>query len=285
MSLEHSPARQRRRSIKTTEPKPTADIAIATTDIATVEPDIEYEDGVNRGRAIVVRLERDWWLLCALAVRVKPKYREQTHKRFFADIGFPGGERRLSVYGAWRPIIDSWAGTSAPGPNSVPFTVLKVLQSHPDRAELLKSNPTMKKEGAVKIMCRFSKKEKATSDGRRKDMERALRALVAAAKTAKDLELKPPTDGRLLKELSAKYPELAKGLANLRDSGDSIYRSADFYDHLDDYIAATAAPDNAREAARESFAQKRAKVAQALKQSADDRKADNAAACEEETVP
>jgi hypothetical protein len=161
------------------------------------------------------------------------------------------------------------------------YSAVRELVPYPDVAEReFKKNPGLTKKQAQGIKRRQVRKEKATPAGRRKDLEKALRALVATAATAERLELKHGTDGRLLKEILAKSPALAKELANLRAKGDSIHRSADFYDHRDEYIAATAAGDSAREAARQSLAQKRA---QALKP--DDREADDADPSEEkETV-
>ena len=126
--------------------------------LTTVSPEIiEYEDAVIQGKAIVARLDAEWWALCEVLARTKPKYGKQTVKRFFEDIGFPGGERRFNVYGAWRDILPELRPL---GPELVPYTVLRVLQSHPDRAELLKSEPTMKKERAVKIMKAYGDKTK-----------------------------------------------------------------------------------------------------------------------------
>ncbi len=156
------------------------------------------------------------------------------------------------------------------------FSAVRELLTHPDVAEReFRKNPCLTKKEAVKIKHRLLKNQKATPDGRRKDMERAIKALVAVAETATRLELKRPTDCRRLKESLANFPEFA---AKMQDGEDALHRSRDFATHIDQHIAEAAADDNALEAAQQRFAQKRAEAARARQQSADDHNADDAAA-------
>ena len=272
-------ARQRRRSIQT-EPKST-DIAITTTDITTVEPDIEFEDGVIQGKAIYAGVERGLWALCALAVRVKKsKYGEQTYKKFFAEIGVGSvGERHLTVYRAWCGTFASSAGTEAPGPESVPFTVLRELQSHPNRAELLKSNPTMKKEDAVKLM-RKHRKQTQVRVWRRDHFEEVINKIEDAAECAKDLEPKlvlEAADYRLLLEIV--MPRRTQLVRDFRAGGNALLNIATLLEGLEQLISDT---DRQRGAAEDeaaarlgSYRATAAEAADALAPAAADGEADD----------
>jgi hypothetical protein len=217
----------------------TTTVVPTDTDITTTDVPVEiidYDDAVAQGKAIVARLDADWWALCELAARLAPK---QTRKRFFADIGIGCvGERRLNVYGAWRDVFAGWAadGTSAPGPSSVPFTVLRELQSHPARGELLKSKPTMKKEDAVQIMRAYRKKTRVRS-WRRDEITKQLDQIQDAAKCAKRLELKlvrEPADYRLLLEIV--MPRRTQLVADLRAGSAALRQSAELLDQLEQHI-------------------------------------------------
>lgn len=243
---------------------------IATADIGIVVPTeiIKYEDGVAQGKALVARLDADWWALCELATRLEPKYDEQTHKRFFAEIGIDSvGERRLSVFRAWQPIFASWAadGNPALGPSSVPYTVLRELQDHPKRDEHLKSNPTMKKADAVKVMKAHRKKTRVRS-WRRDEITEQLDQIEDAAKNLKRLELKlvkDAADYRLLLEVVAARRK--EWLANVRAGGDAAHRSADLIEHLEQHITEIDRERGATEdAAVASLEAYRAKATEAL---------------------
>jgi len=215
-------------------PTPPSNVPTITTPaVATVE----YEDAVIQGKAIVARLERDWWSLCALAARTKAKYGQQTTKRFFADIGFPAGAHRLNVYHAWRPIFDSWNGTSDPGPNSVSFTVLRELQAHPDRAELLKDKPTMTKEDAQRHKRTAAKQAQADSDWRRDNIEKQVTKIKEAVADLRKFRLvKEPAHYRVLAEVvpplerTQLVRDWRRGLADLQDDIELI-------ENIDQHIA------------------------------------------------
>jgi hypothetical protein len=213
---------------------PVVPVPTTNTDIATVSPEIiEYEDAVIQGKAIVARLDAEWWALCEVLARTKPKYGKQTVKRFFEDIGFPGGERRFNVYGAWRDILPELRPL---GPESVPYTVLRVLQSHPDRAELLKSEPTMKKERAVKIMKAYGDKTKATN-WRRNRIEKPIKEIADVASRAKHLELQliqEPGDYQLLLDIVRPRRNLLA--AHFRAGGEALLRSAALVENLEQHI-------------------------------------------------
>jgi hypothetical protein len=113
--------------------------------------DIPYADAVKEGRAL--RKERDdaerrtKLRLGELAARVERKtYGDRTLAKFAEEIGVRHCvlERYQSVWKAW-----DGQGKAAPGP--VSFTVLKELQNHPQRKEIVTDNPQITKREAAKL--------------------------------------------------------------------------------------------------------------------------------------
>lgn len=111
------------------------------------EPDkatLDYDAAVAEGRQIVTALKNNEWALGELADRVKTKYGANTLARFAEDIGVEPStlERYRSVYRAWK---------ETPGPAPESFAVAQTLQSHPNRAELVRKNPKLTRREARKI--------------------------------------------------------------------------------------------------------------------------------------
>jgi hypothetical protein len=119
------PARKAELAASTAAPA-TATIAQADT--------IPYDDAVSEGKEIVANEKRGQMRLGELADKLEPKYKDRTLAKFAKEIGIAPCtlERYRSVYRAWKENL-------APGP--VSYAVLRALQDHPDRLNIVKENP------------------------------------------------------------------------------------------------------------------------------------------------
>ena len=121
---------------------PPTDITIARYEDAGAS----YADAVARGKAIVADLDGAWWRLCELADTVELRWGEKSMEKFFDDVGVDCvGPRRLNVYRAYKDDF------SAPGPKCS-YSVLRALQTHPERAKCILQTPEMTKGKADEIM-------------------------------------------------------------------------------------------------------------------------------------
>src|SRR5262249_26188247 len=97
---------------------------------------IKYDVAVREGKEIIANEKRGQMRLGELADKLEPKYADRTLAKFAAEIGIAACtlERHRSVYRAWKE-------NPAPGPGS--YSVLRALQDHPDRRDIVKNNPDL----------------------------------------------------------------------------------------------------------------------------------------------
>ena len=143
------------------------------------QPDqIEFDDkAIAQGKKLVAaiksdekRLESSEMKLGELADRLKPVYGEETVAVFAHQIGISAAtlKRYRSAYRAWK-------GIEAPAPS---FAVVKELQAHPDKAEILeqyrKQDRKLTKREARTIMKNYRKTHAEDLDWRVTEMRRSL---------------------------------------------------------------------------------------------------------------
>src|SRR5215475_14309332 len=120
-----------------------------TTDTGAPTSYINYDEAIREGQAIVAKIEgqmrHEKMRLGELADKLEPKYADRTLAKFAAEIGIAACtlERHRSVYRAWKE-------NPAPGP--VSYAVLRALQDHPDRADIVKNTPDLTQAEARKLM-------------------------------------------------------------------------------------------------------------------------------------
>ena len=111
---------------------------------------INYDEAVHEAKGIVAKIddaERGQLRLGELAHKLDKKYGDRTLAKFAAEIGVAKCtlDRYQTVYRAWE-------GKLAPGPISTSYAVLRELQTHPDRAEIIRKNPNLTKREAHERM-------------------------------------------------------------------------------------------------------------------------------------
>jgi hypothetical protein len=137
-------------------------ITTATAEIVTVA---DYADAVRQGKAVVADLDGAWWRLCEIADAVTTRWGEQDLEKFFEDVGVGCvGPRRLSVYRKYKDHF------SAPGPKCL-YSVLRALQTHPNRAELIRKFPDMSKAQADAHMKEFEESKKTSEESKKTSEE------------------------------------------------------------------------------------------------------------------
>src|SRR6516165_10066583 len=113
---------------------------------------IPYDKAVREGQAILAKIddaERGQLRLGELAHKLEKKYGDRTLAKFAAEIGVAKCtlDRYQTVYRAWE-------GKLAPGPISTSYAVLRELQTHPDRAQIIRKNPNLtKREAHERMRC------------------------------------------------------------------------------------------------------------------------------------
>jgi hypothetical protein len=127
---------------------------------------IPYDDAVSEGKEILAKIEdaeRGQLRLGELADRLEPKYGDRTLAKFAKalDIAPCTLKRYLSVYRAWK-------GIGAPGPQSVSYSVLRELETHPDRAQIIQDRPNLTKREAHDLMRKY---EGAAEEKQKQDQE------------------------------------------------------------------------------------------------------------------
>jgi hypothetical protein len=111
---------------------------------------IPYDKAVREGQGIVLEIEaaeRGQLRLGELAHKLEKKYGDRTLAKFAAEIGIAKCtlDRYQTVYRAWEEKL-------APGPISTSYAVLRELQTHPDRAQIIRKNPNLTKREALDMI-------------------------------------------------------------------------------------------------------------------------------------
>jgi hypothetical protein len=188
---------------------------------------IDFDAAVSEGKEILARAEGDQMRLAELADGIEPRYGDQTLERFAREIGVAACtlKRRRSVYRAWKDI-------GAPAPQC--YAVAQELATHPDRANIIRTNPDITKRQARQIMRERQRAEvvAAPRDWRRNEWRRWFQAVVQlATKAIRDGAVADqpvaPEVRQILREVIE--PHL---LQTLRDGGEALIRLADFLEAL-----------------------------------------------------
>jgi hypothetical protein len=130
---------------------------------------IPWDDAVAEGKEIVARInarhedtERDQFRLGEIADKVETKYNDGTQVRLATELGIVSSslKRYCSVYRAWK-------GTNigAPGPQSVSYSVLRELATHPKREEIVRANPNITKRQAQQEMTKLKDADEEKKKG------------------------------------------------------------------------------------------------------------------------
>jgi hypothetical protein len=106
---------------------------------------IRWDAAVREGKQIIERSVRDQLRLGEIADKVETRYGENTLEKLAVAIGVAPCtlERHRSVYRAYKD--------TKPAPGPVSYSVLRALQDHPDRVELIQANPKMTQSEARKL--------------------------------------------------------------------------------------------------------------------------------------
>jgi hypothetical protein len=185
------------------------------------ESKIPFHVAVREGKLLVgetnATADRNDWRLGELADRVEPIYGEKTLARFAAEIGQAHCtvKRRRTTYRAWKAIGD-------PGLPLTSYSVLRALETHPDRARLVRENPAMTKGQATRLM-----KAHRGDDKPQSKMEKWWSDLELRMGKAQVDEDYLKGDHQLLREVVE--PTL---LSSLREAGQAWVRLADGLEKL-----------------------------------------------------
>lgn len=109
-----------------------------------------YNAAVAEARNILKQFESGQMRIGALADQVATKYGERTLKNFARDIGIA-----VCTVGRYRDVFRAWKEISAPGRDSISYSVARELAAHPDRGDIVAANPNITKREAGKLMRRF----------------------------------------------------------------------------------------------------------------------------------
>jgi hypothetical protein len=133
-------------------------------DISTPADTIPWDDALAEGKEIVARINarpedtaRDQFRLGEIADKVETKYNDGTQVRLAAELGIVSSslKRYCSVYRAWKGI-----NIGALGPQSVSYSVLRELATHPKREEIVRANPNITKRQAQQEMSNLKDADK-----------------------------------------------------------------------------------------------------------------------------
>jgi hypothetical protein len=189
---------------------------------------IKYDDAVAEGKEIIANIEaaqRDQLRLGELAHEVHTKYGDRTLANFAKEIGISKCtlERYRNVYRAYE-------GKLAPGPISVSYAVLRELQKHPERDQIIRAQPHLTKREAREVMLKFkgtpkNKQKQNEKDQWLRDNQKWFRDLVKAANEATRVAGIVDLDDneQLNKLLGAVNPD---SLKYVRDGGQMLLRVA-----------------------------------------------------------
>jgi hypothetical protein len=124
---------------------------------STIAPtDINYDDAVRKGKAIVASLSGKQWELGDLTAQVEKAYGENRLEQFAVDINFPGAACTLSRY---RSVCVAFPKT---GGRPLFFGSAQKLQTHPDRHQIVRDNPEITKREAIALMHAWRAKQEGT---------------------------------------------------------------------------------------------------------------------------
>jgi hypothetical protein len=123
---------------------------------------IKYDVAVREGKEIIANEKRGQLKLGELADNLEPKYADRTLATFAKEIGIGACtlERHRSVYRAWK---------DKPAPGPVSYAVLRALQDHPDRCNIVKENPDLTQAEARKLMRPYRTEEKDKCGGAKQE--------------------------------------------------------------------------------------------------------------------
>jgi hypothetical protein len=124
----------------------------------TIAPaDINYDDAVRKGKAIVASLSGKQWDLGDLTAQVEKAYGQNRLEQFAVDINFPGAACTLSRY---RSVCVAFPKT---GGRPLFFGSAQKLQTHPDRHQIVGDNPEITKREAIELMREWRAKQNGTA--------------------------------------------------------------------------------------------------------------------------
>jgi hypothetical protein len=123
---------------------------------------IPFDEAVIKLRAAFKEKNRDdrrnQMNIGKIAAHTETKYRDQTIAKLATKLGCVSActlKRHVSVYNAWDGM-----GIEAPGP--VSYSVLRALQDHPDREQIVEDNPQITKREAEELRRKYEGKPKNT---------------------------------------------------------------------------------------------------------------------------
>jgi hypothetical protein len=118
---------------------------------------IPYDEAVVNGRNIVLTMKENQFELGRIADKLEPKYGDHTLERFAEDIGIDHGTLK-----SYRTTYKAWKDMPARPPG---YSVAKVLNRHPNRADIIQETPDITVKEAEKKMLEW-KKEHSAEKGR-----------------------------------------------------------------------------------------------------------------------
>jgi hypothetical protein len=146
-----------------------------------------YDEAVLEGQEILKQIdaaERGQLRLGELADKLQTIYGDRTLSKFAVDLGV--AKCTLDRY---RTVYRAWEGKLAPGPISVPYSVLRELATHPDRERIIRDDPQITKREAHDKMRKLKgtakeKQQQDQEDEWLRDKRRWFSDLVAVANEA-----------------------------------------------------------------------------------------------------
>ena len=111
---------------------------------------IDFDEAVKEAKQLLAAADKDQWRLAELAHLVDTKYGEKKLEAFAEAIGVAACtlERKRSVYRAWH-------NDQIPGPAPESFEVATALQTHPDRARIVRDFPDLTRSKARALMSAY----------------------------------------------------------------------------------------------------------------------------------
>lgn len=197
-----------------------------------ITPEISWEDLVAEGKRLVVEgkqmiatadqmtatADRNDWRLAELADQVETTYGAKDLVKFAVEIGIAPCtiKRRRTAYRTWKEDLKGDPGLLS----SLSYSVARALETHPERARLVKDNPGMSKRQATDHMKALRAKLESEMERWWKDM------ILRLGKAAKD-ETRLGEDRQILLAV-VKQPVLS----SLREAGQAWIRLADGLEKL-----------------------------------------------------
>jgi hypothetical protein len=117
----------------------------------TTASEIDFEDAVHEAKQILDRIDSNRMRLGELAHKLEPRHGEQTLLHFAREIGVA-----VCTLARHRDVYRAWEGFCAPG-RKLGYAVARELATHPDRGEIVRSNPAITKREAQARMRAYRK--------------------------------------------------------------------------------------------------------------------------------